>query len=87
MVLNVLVVDANVFAAGLLKDSFTRRFLLSDNAPSFFAPFFLNEELLKYSAYFSKKLSVPEKIVILGIEQLLESSHVKIIEKKEYEEN
>jgi predicted nucleic acid-binding protein len=81
-----IVVDANVIASALLKDSFTRKLLLHDCTPKLFAPMFLENELLKYTKFFSKKTGLPKKKIKLLLEKLFKEGNITLVPKKEYAE-
>lgn len=54
-----LVIDTNRIMAGLLKDSGSRKIILHDSF-SFYAPDYIETELLKHRAYLEKKAKIPE---------------------------
>ncbi len=82
--MSVIVVDANVFVSALLKDSTTRKILLSANAPSFFTPDFVETEIMKYAGEFSKRLGKSEKQVMSSLKELFEASKTRVVSEKEY---
>lgn len=81
-----IVVDANVIVSALLKDSFTRRMLLGENAPKLFSPEFIRQELAKYSGEFSKKLHADRKELEETLEMLFDASKITVLPKPEYSE-
>lgn len=81
-----IVVDANILVSALLKDSITRRTLLSRKRQELFAPEFIKEEVFKYSEEFAKRLKVEKKSVEETLALLFETSKIMIMPTKEYPE-
>ena len=81
-----LVIDANILVSALLKDSTTRKLLLSEKTPKLFAPAFILEELQKHSDEFAKKIGTTKKIMEEKTSLLFEASEITVYEKSEYAE-
>ncbi len=73
----IIVIDANIIIAALLKDSTTRKMLLINNELKLFSPEFIKQELLKHLNYFSKKLKVNEKELKKIILELFDVTKIK----------
>ncbi len=78
------VIDANIMAAALLKDSKTRELLLGCSF-QLFAPDFLSEELGKYSCYFAEKLGKTGEEVKSALEELFERAKIVQVPRTECE--
>lgn len=77
-----LVIDSNRFAAGLLRDSVSRK-IIYNNYLEFFAPQYLITEIEKYIAHFARKTNRSEEQIGEGIAALLEN--VRLLPSEEFE--
>ncbi len=73
-----IVIDTNVIMAGLLKDSFVRKILMSKNI-EFFIPKYALQEITKYSKYLIKKSRSNKEDFTFVLNSLLEN--IKIVPK------
>lgn len=79
----ILVVDANILFAALIKARGTRSVLLfSDN--NFYTPEHSIQEFKKHLPTLQKKMGLPEKEIIELLEKLVEESETKIIPFEEF---
>lgn len=79
----ILVVDANILLAALIKAKDTRSVLLfSDN--NFYTPEYSIQEFKKHLPMLQKKTGLPEKEISELLEKLLEESETKIIPFEEF---
>jgi len=72
-------VDANIIVSALLKNSLTRRILLTQSRFDLYSPFYLKKELFKYLPVFAKKLNRPVEHIEYELSELLELSELKLI--------
>jgi predicted nucleic acid-binding protein len=79
-------VDANIIVSALLKNSGTRKMLLSDKMPKLFVPEFIRQELFKYMGEFSKRLGVRESELEKAMVGLLDASKIEMVQASEYSE-
>ena len=79
-----LVVDTNRIMAGLLKDSGSRKIILHDSF-SFYAPDYIETELLKHRAYLVKKAKIPETDFDILMHTLLDNVILVPFEDFSYE--
>ncbi|KKL48908.1 hypothetical protein LCGC14_2320820 [marine sediment metagenome] len=75
-----LIIDTNIIFSGLIKDSITRKILLSPNF-EFYTPDFYNIELNKYKTYILTKFNGTDKDLDVLIE-LLHDKIVIVVEKE-----
>ena len=80
-----LVVDANVLIAALIKDSDTRELLMSDEL-TLIAPEFLLEEATKYIGYISQKTKLEKEIVEELLTDVIQRAEIKIYPTEEFKE-
>ncbi len=71
--------DANIIVSALLKNSLTRRILLTQSRFDLYSPFYLKKELFKYLPVFAKKLNRPVEHIEYELSELLELSELKLI--------
>lgn len=79
-----LVVDANIVVSALLKNSVTRKELLCQKTEELFAPDFINEELLKYSEEFARRLKSDKKQIEETIGLIFDTAKIQVIAMEEY---
>ncbi|MCR4334948.1 MAG: PIN domain-containing protein [archaeon] len=79
-----IIVDANILLACLIKNSATRKILLSVNSPEFYVPEFIEEEILKYSSYFAKKLNVTPSVIREIVTEIFSAAKIKVVKKQFY---
>jgi predicted nucleic acid-binding protein len=78
-----LVVDANFLMAALIKDSTTRKLLMSEEL-TLIAPEFLLEEIEKYSGYLSEKTKLEENLIKELLSEVVEKAGIKIYPAEEF---
>ncbi len=79
-----LVVDTNIIISALLKDSFTRKLLLSGKLPELSAPVFILEELNKYLDHISKKLDVSKESIRKLLAEFFDAVPIQVISQDQY---
>ncbi len=80
-----LVVDANILMAALIRDSGTRELLMSDEL-TLIAPEFLLEEATKYLGYISQKTKLENGVVEELMREVIQRAEIKIYPAEEFEE-
>jgi len=80
-----LVVDANILIAALIKNSDTRKLLLSEEL-ILIAPEFLLEEIKKYLNYLSEKTKLDKEAVKDLLFEVVEKAEIKIYPAEEFKE-
>ncbi len=78
------VIDANIVASALLKDSKTRELMLAFSF-QLFAPDFISVELEKYSGDFAAKLGTTKEEVKELLEELFKTAKIVQVPRTEYE--
>lgn len=78
-----LIIDANIIISGLIKDSITRKIILSPKF-EYFSPEFLLKELNKYIPEIVKKSNLSEKEINILIQKFLEK--ITIISADNYKQ-
>ena len=77
-----LVLDANIFIAGILKNGITRKLMLNNNLILHTSEFII-DELFKHFSELTKKADMHEDQLLGIMEKLIIESHLNIITKEE----
>ena len=80
-----LVVDANILMAALIKNSITRKLLMSEEL-ILIAPEFLLEETEKYFGYLSEKTKLEKNLIKELLSEIIEKAEIKIFPAEEFKE-
>ncbi len=86
MPISLIVVDANVIVAALLKSADTRRILLSEKAPKMIAPEYILAEIEKYAPEYAERLQSTEKEISNIVNAIFSAAKIKILPKNEYDD-
>lgn len=86
MPISLIVVDANVIVAALLKSADTRRMLLSEKAPKLVVPEYIQTEIQKYVPEYAERLETSEKEVSDIVNAIISAARIQILPKNEYDE-
>ena len=81
-----IVLDANIVISALLKDSTTRKMLVSAGMPEMFAPDFIFEEIRKYLPELARRIGADKKELEILMNQLFSLSGISVAKTGDYSE-